>query len=91
MEEEMTQSPVMWKSILITLVTLSAVIVVPSLVLAGETKYNVMGFILLLHHTMLLNTLQGLDVSFPLGNIILMLKHFGHGGLNCIHTSDIFA
>jgi hypothetical protein len=62
------------------LVTSSAVIVVPSLVLAGETKYIAMGLILLPYHIMLLNTFQGLDVLFPLGNIIPMLRRFGLGG-----------
>jgi hypothetical protein len=70
----------MLRLILTMLVTLSAVIVVPSLVLAGEMKLLVMGLILLPHHIMLLNTFQGLDVLFPLGNIIPMLKHFGSGG-----------
>ena len=76
----MTSYLAMLRLILITLVTLSAVIVVPSLVLAGPTNLTVMGLILLLHHIMLLNILQGLDVSFPLGIIIPMLKHFGLGG-----------
>jgi hypothetical protein len=70
----------MLRLILTMLVTSSAVIVVPSLVLAGETKYIVMGLFLLPHHIMLLNTFQGLDVLFPLGNIIPMLKRFGLGG-----------
>jgi hypothetical protein len=78
----------MLRLILTMLVTSSAVIVVPSLVLAGETKYIVMGLILLPHHIMLLNTLQGLDVLFPLGNIIPMLKHFGLGGQHYTLNSD---
>jgi hypothetical protein len=43
-----------------------------------------MALMLLPHHIMLLNTLQGLDVLFPLGNTIPMLKRFGSGGPNCI-------
>jgi len=80
----MMSYPAMLKLILTTLVTLSAVIVVPSLVLAGETKYIVMGLTLLPHHIMLLNIFQGRDVLFPLGNTIPMLKRFGSGGPRCI-------
>jgi hypothetical protein len=78
----------MLRLILIMLVTLSAVIVVPSLVLVGETKYIVMGLILLPHHIMLQNTFQELDVLFPPGNIIPMLKRFGHGGQHYTLNSD---
>jgi hypothetical protein len=83
LETKMMLYPVMLRLISTTLVTSSAVIAVPSLALAGEMKYSVMALILLPHHIMLLNTLQGLGVLFPLGNIIPMLKHFGSGGRVC--------
>jgi hypothetical protein len=79
-EMKMISYLAMLRLILIMLVTLSAVIVVPSLVLAGQTKLTVMALMLLPHHIMLLNTLLGLDVLFPLGNTIPMLKRFGGGG-----------
>ena len=84
----MTSPLAMLRLILITLVTLSALIVVPSLALAGEMKLIVVALILLLHHTIVLNILLGLDVSFPLGNIIPMLKHFGSGGQHFTLNSD---
>jgi hypothetical protein len=85
----MTSFPATLKSILTTLVTSSAVIAVLSLALVGPTKLTAMALTLPPHHIMLLNTSQGLDVLFPLGNIIPMLKHFGSGGLTSIRTSDI--
>jgi hypothetical protein len=72
--------PAMLRLILITLATSSAVIAVLSLALAGQTKPIVMALMPLPHHTMLLNTLQELDVLFPPGNTIPMLKRFGGGG-----------
>ena len=84
LETKTMSYPAMLRLILITLVTLSAVTVVHSLVLAGETKLIAMGLILLPYHTMLQNILLGLDVLYPLGNTIPMLKRFGSGGPLCI-------
>jgi hypothetical protein len=81
LQETKTMSyPVMWKSILITLVTSSAVIVVLSLVAVGLMKLPAMAAILLQLFIIVLSIFPDHEGSYLPENTIPMLKHFGLGG-----------
>jgi hypothetical protein len=79
----------MWKSILITLVTLSVVIAALSLVVVGVMKLPGMVLIQLTAPIMILGILKTIDdLSRPV-SIILTWILSGNGGLTFIPNSDI--
>ena len=79
----------MWKSILIMLVTLGAVIVALSLAAVGLTK--LLGWDHIPQVALIMTpTISHLtDDQYPLVKLILTLMRFGSGGPSCIQISDI--
>ena len=81
----------MLKSILITLVTLSAVIAALSLAAVGWMKLLGTEHIQLVCLTMTPTILHLLDDLYPVVKLTHTWMHFGIGGPSYIRTSDIFA
>jgi hypothetical protein len=79
----------MWKSILITLVTLSVVIAALSLAVVGLMKLLGTEHFLLVFPIMTLLILRVFDDQSLLVKTTLMLMRFGSGGLNCTLNLNI--
>ena len=89
MDDQKIQRQVMWKSILITLVTLSAVIAALSLAAVGLTKLLGTELIPPVILIMTLLILRVLDDLSLLVNTIHTWMHFGSGGPSYILALDI--
>jgi hypothetical protein len=79
----------MWKSILITLVTLSVVIAALSLAVVGLMKLLGTEHFPLVFPIMTLLILRVFDDLSPLVKTIHTLMRFGSGGLNCTLNLNI--